>query len=264
MRHSYKDMFTIVSAPDRRHGKNSMKHVFVFGAIVTLFSGCPSVPQSVSGPAIREVEGGIAEHSASGMRFPLSMSGFKRVGVRQYDTAGLNVGAGYNSSDPSAPIAITVYVYPSPSLRTIGSPASVVSEAKATLTRSEFQRAKAEIIQVHSDARPAGDQEVSAPRSAVHDAGHFGRFTYSDNFAGAIRPVESLLYVYCYVGETWTVKYRITYPANSLGGRAVTNQFIQDLTWTIKRPNKAPEPTPPSVMPRADARVTPATVVTHL
>ena len=31
-----------------------------------------------------------------------------------------------------------------------------------------------------------------------------------------------------------------------------------------KKPNKAPEPTPPSVTPRADARVAPAGVVAHL
>ncbi len=36
------------------------------------------------------------------------------------------------------------------------------------------------------------------------------------------------------------------------------------LVFEIPQPNKAPEPTPTSVMPRADARVTPAAVVAHL
>jgi hypothetical protein len=203
-------------------------------AIVLLFSGCPSVPQGSSGAAMRDIGGGVIELSASGMRFPAAVSGFTRGEVHKYDPTGRDVGVGYNSTDPSAPIAITVYVYPSPPVPASGPSAS---EAKAAATHEVFERAKAEIFQVHKGVKSITEQEIPSPESSAHQAGYFGRFAYAEKFAGAVRPVESLLYVYCYVGESWTVKYRVTYPATSFGARTMVNRFVQDLTWTIKGPN---------------------------
>jgi hypothetical protein len=106
-------------------------------------------------------------------------------------------------------------------------------ETNQTLTRGEFQRAKNEVLQVHTGAKLVMEEEVPPPRSADHHNGYFARFAYAENYAGGVRPLESLLYVYSHVGQRWTLKYRVTYPASSLEARAVVNQFIQELRWTI-------------------------------
>lgn len=65
---------------------------------------------------------GAYVHTASGITMPESIAGFQRDAVFRYDEDGLDVSAGYNLVTPSQHIAATVYVYPAPSLVSIGSP----------------------------------------------------------------------------------------------------------------------------------------------
>ena len=127
-------------------------------------------------------------------------------------------------------------------------------EVRSTLPRSEFQRAKNEVVQRRPGVKVLNEESVAAPRQAlsIFPSGFLARFNYSESFAGRVRPVESLLYIYCCVGDVWTVKYRITYPAG-LDARAAVDHFIQNFQWTARKPNKALEPITPAV-----------TVVAHL
>ena len=220
-----------------------MKYLLRFSlvALALFCSGCPSVPRVSAGPALRELGRGLIEHSASGMHFPATGGGFTRVGTRQYDAAGLDVSAGYNSVSPSAPIAVTVYVYPSPPVYSIGSPPAVVADAKRTLARREYQRAMHEILQLRPGARILSEEDVPAPAPAAHPSGFLAHFNYSENFAGQIRPVESLLYVYCHVGDAWTIKYRVTYPAG-IDARAAIDRLLQDLPWTVGKSGQEMKP----------------------
>jgi hypothetical protein len=240
-----------------------MKNYLGFIAIVLLSSGCPSVPQPTPrGVTWREI-GGSVEHTESGMQFPVSLGEFRRSSVRQYDAAGRDVSAGYDVSSTSVPIAITVYIYPSPAVRSIGSPQSVIAEAKRTLARGEFRRVMNEIKQAHQNARAISDEEVSALASSDSQLGYLGRVTYTASFAGRVQPVDSLAYLFCFVADEWTVKYRITYPAGA-DARPLIEAFIRDLKWTFQTPNKAPEPTPGPVTGHAVACPAPAPVVAHL
>jgi hypothetical protein len=216
----------------------SMKPIFavISSTFVILLTGYPNVPKAPVRPALREIANGIIEHSASGMQFPLTCGNFSRAGVRQYDARGLDVSAAYNPSSPDIPIVITAYVYPSPSLRSIGSPKSVVDEARRTLAQGEFQRCKDEITRVHAGARLASESEITSPSVGLTQGGYFACYTFTDQFAGRIGPVESLLYVFCYAGDGWTIKFRVTYP-KGVDARTAVNRFLQDLPWTVKGPN---------------------------
>src|SRR6187551_3698428 len=105
-----------------------MKHL-VISVSAVLLAGCPSVPQQPSaGPAMRDIGNGVIEHSASGMRFLPEIEGFRRGATRQYDAAGMNVSVGYDLPSATTPIAATLYVYPSPPIRSFGSTESVIAE----------------------------------------------------------------------------------------------------------------------------------------
>ena len=94
------------------------------------------------------------------------------------------------------------------------------------------------------------ESDVSAPSASLSENGYLARFTYVEDFGGRTGPVESLLYVYCYVGDIWTIKFRITYP-ESFDARPLADRYLNDLRWTIRGPNKAPLQTPTDATPSA-------------
>src|SRR5260370_37322414 len=73
-------------------------------------------------------------------------------------------GAGYNLLAPGRAVAATVYVYPAPSLISIGSPSDVVASARATLCKTEFERRKGELIGAHPGARQIGEKDAPLPQ----------------------------------------------------------------------------------------------------
>jgi hypothetical protein len=199
---------------------------------------------------MQEIAQGVIEHAASGMQFPLECGDFTRAEFRQYDAAGLDVSVAYNSSSPIPPIAVTAYVYPSPPLRSFGSPKSVVDDAKSTLALGEFERCKGEIAKYHPGARLTSETDFSAPSESRSPKGYLACYTYVENFGGRTGPVESLLYVYCYVGDIWTIKFRITYSAG-VDARPLVDRYLKDLRWTIRGPNQPALQTPTSGTPAA-------------
>lgn len=92
--------------------------------------------------------------------------------------------------------------------------------------------------------------DISAPSASLFENGYLARFTYVEDFGGRTGPVESLLYIHCYVGDIWTIKFRITYPAG-FDARPLVDRHLNDLRLTIRGPNKAPLQTPTSGTPAA-------------
>ncbi len=211
-----------------------MLRIYALATLLLLaLAGCRSVPNVPSGPSLADVGNGVLQHAASGMRFPNTIDGFTRDGIHQYDAAGRDVSVGYNRLDPAAPVAVTVYVYPSPTIHSFGSPASVVADARATLARGEFERVKNEIKQAHPGATLQSEAEAVRSSQGTVRNGLTARFSYTDVFAGSLRPVRSLAYVDCYVGGSWTIKYRITYPAEA-DVAGLVDSFVHDFQWTVR------------------------------
>lgn len=172
--------------------------------VALLLSGCPvyqvnTVPSTARLPGPETiVESGDYSHSPSGYKFPIAVGGFERVNISRYDSAGLNVGVGYNGGTQECKVALTIYVYPAPKMSFIGAAPEVVQSLEQQWLGSAYQAAKHDIESGHPGAvLKLEDSKVqnSLPgRKAVYQI---------DN-------TESVLYVFL-VDRTWFLKYRITY-----------------------------------------------------
>jgi hypothetical protein len=166
------------------------------------------------------------------MIFPPTVGAFQRVALSRYDSQGLDVSAGYNLPAFAGGIAATVYVYPAPSLVSIGSPPGVVASARATLCQSEFERGKREVLGAHAGGRLLGEKDVVLLQGGTNFSGRAATFEYDGLFAGQHQPVSSELYVFCYIGGSWTIKYRFTY-ARTFDATEAISAFMRTLSWTI-------------------------------
>jgi len=144
-------------------------------------------------------------HAPSGYVFPAQMDAFQRVAILQYDTAGLDVSAGYDDSLPACPITLTIYIYPTPRMSFIGADADVVRSIETGWLDHAYESAKREIAQRHSDA-------VLKSEDAKTQGGVPGKkAVYS------IGAAESELSVFV-VHNAWFLKYRTTYPSHCAEG----------------------------------------------
>lgn len=198
-----------------------------------LFAGCSAVPQG-PGQSLRSLDDGRVEHIDSGMRFPATVAGLQRTAVRPFDPAGRNISAAYNSVAPEAPIAATVYVYPSLPIRDLEAARGAGQNVREVITRAEFNSVLAQIQRLNPDAKLVTEATVPKPGATTGDAGLFACLTYTGKIGEHQVPIESLVYLYVDAVDRWTVKYRFTYPSLSLESRATAGRFLQQLEWTFR------------------------------
>jgi len=197
-----------------------------------LLLGCPSMrPKYLSQPASVDATGSYT-HAASGMVFPDALGDFRRTSISRYDAEGLDVSAGYDLFAPPRVIAATVYVYPAPPLVSIGSPPEVVATARANLCQREFESRKQEILQSHPGAKLIEERAVSVVRAGGTHSGRMAAFEYEDIFAHQRQPVAARVYLFCYVGGKWVVKYRFSYPKSFDASKDIED-FMRSLSWTL-------------------------------
>jgi hypothetical protein len=196
-------------------------------------SGCKSPSDTANAPASFRVllTEGSYTHRPSGMEFPPDVGDFRRVNIIQYDAKGLDVSGGYNFVAERGGIAATVYVYPAPSLVSVGSPAGVVASARATLCSREFEARKREVAYAHPGARLISERDAVSS-DGLSMPGKMASFEFEDRFDGRRQPLNSDLYVFCYVGGRWAIEYRFTSPKNFDSADRIA-KFMSDLRWTI-------------------------------
>ncbi len=192
-------------------------------ALLLLLAGCPvyqmnRLPDSTSlrQPLTLSVDGEFT-HAPSRYRFPAEVAPFKRVALRQYDSAGLDVSAGYNARPFGCLIAITIYVYPAPRESFAGADPALVRESDARRLQAGYERGKQEITSVHPGA------SLRLEDLPVQDGvtGMKAIYQFDD------RDSELLVFI---VDHTWYLKYRITYPTACAGlGRDGARDFLR--TW---------------------------------
>jgi hypothetical protein len=177
-------------------------------ALVTVvgLSGCPvtqvnRIPESsplMHPTAITAV--GSFTHTPSGYLFPIQVGAFQRVDLLQYDSAGLDISAGYNDVLPGCLVALTIYIYPTPRMTFIGADPDVVRSLEERWLEGAYTGAKREISRAHPDAvlvsEDAKAQDGIAGKKAVYSIGE----------------TESELYEFV-VHHSWFLKYRATYPS---------------------------------------------------
>jgi hypothetical protein len=172
---------------------------------------------------------------ASGFSFPEFVGEFRRTVITQYDSDGLDVSAGFERQLPAGEIETTVYVYPSPAVVSIGSPANVVQSARSALAKKEFDACIQEIIQNHVGARRLSVEEFRIEQGNKVLTGQKSVFELDEMFNGKKQSLRSELILFCYVGDKWSIKYRFTYPKD-MGATLEIERFMHDLNWTIQEP----------------------------
>lgn len=208
----------------------NMLKVIVRVAVALFLCGCPTMHTHYLAQPERLATRGSYVHPASKIAMPESVGGFQRGTILRYDADGLDVSAGYNLVSTSYQIAATVYVYPAPSLVSIGSPPEVVAGARAHLTEGEFVRRKQEIQHAHPGATLIEQRDTVRAESGQSYPGKLAIFEYEDVFAGSRILIRSHLFVFCYVGGKWAVEYRFTYPKTEDADSEI-QEFIQKWSW---------------------------------
>jgi hypothetical protein len=135
----------------------------------------------------------------SGITLPLSIPGYTRVTLLQYDTAGLDISAGYHGLAPGCPIEMTEYIWPAPRMSFIGADPSLARSVEKGWVDHAYEHWQHEIVQGHPDAVLRSEEPVTK------DTVPGKRAVYS------IGAQESELLVFI-VGNAWVLSYRATYP----------------------------------------------------
>jgi hypothetical protein len=196
------------------------------GIIALLICGV-AITSALAAPKTIAAQGPYI-HAPSKVKFPEKVGEFQRGEIHQFDDKGTDVSGGFNHT--TLPIAFTLYVYPSPSITSFGSPANVVATARAKLTDREFEARKKEIMSVHPGAKLIEQRDISHSDGGQTFPGKTAVFEFDDIFAGAKTTVRSQLIIFCYVSEKWTVKYRVTHPKSVDADKAI-QEFIEGWKW---------------------------------
>lgn len=200
--------------------------------------GCrTTVPPENRQPGPLRVDGPYT-HRGSGMTFPTAVGNFQRSGVHQFDTEGMDVAAGYNLADSRRPVTATVYVYPAPRVTSIGSPAHVVTLARRMAAQREFDIRKREILDSHTNTRVIQEDDALLPQGGSTYQGRKARFEFEDTFRGRRLPLSSELYLFTFVEDRWTIKYRFTYP-KAVDASAEIQAFMRNLPWTVLKTERS-------------------------
>jgi hypothetical protein len=202
----------------------------LFSTAGLLLCGCPAIQTRPLAQPSRVGVAGPYVHAGSGIALPEKIGEFQREAVTPYDARGLDVGVAYNCLNVLHPMAATVYVYPSPSLVSISSPQHVIDDARARLTQREFERVLHEIRAAHPGAKLIAQREISHSEHGKIHPGKLATFEYDGPFAGRTRPVRSHVYLFCYLREKWTVKYRFTHPEADDGEKEI-QEFLDGWSW---------------------------------
>lgn len=163
-------------------------------------------------------------HEPSGFEFPEAYGSFQRVTAYRYDTAGLDVGIGYNRAEPSCLIVTTFFVYPTPRMSFIGASPDAVSSVELGWLEHEYARAQAEIKQYHPRMQSGVEAVATMP---AHGSLLQGRsMVFKED--GTIS--ELRLFVY---DHKWFLKYRLTYPETCESeARKSIEEIASRLPWT--------------------------------
>lgn len=209
----------------------TFRYIITLLIAMALF-GCPTMrPRYLAQPEVIKAEGTYT-HAASGMIFPSRVGNFWRSNVIRYDTEGLDLSAGYDLVTIAGSIAATVYVYPAPSLISIGSPPNVVAAARTRQAQNEFEARKREIMRFRPGVILVQEGETTLQQSNATYSGKMATFEYEEVFAGRRQLLRSHLYLFCFAGGKWVIKYRFTHPRFFDGTREI-DEFMRNLPWTL-------------------------------
>jgi hypothetical protein len=216
-------------------------------AAILLLTGCvaksppgtaaPVLPQ----PGIVQAEGPY-RHAGSGLVFPVTGTAagaaFARTRITQFDDKGGDVGGNYDLYMPSGRMLVSTYVYPVPLGFRLSAPAgadkSIVQLTEVMLRNElclkELGLREQEVFDTHPEARLLSEGEIRPPHGEAGVPGKVAVFETDDFINKRPGPVRSELYLFCYVGDLWIVKYRAT-PVRDAASEAILAAFMSQVPW---------------------------------
>lgn len=188
-------------------------------------------PKPVTVALVKQPDNALL-HRASGMRFPERVGEFKRLTYHQSGGEGLNFTCEYQCTSGGIPIAMTVSLYPAPSVT--GDPSEgVIREARPGMADSEYQVEVKKILMAHPQTSVVAEREYALAQGVQLHVGRYVEFEYSDRLGGRVQPVTSRLYLFNNVDEKWAVRFRVTCPKGYPADGPV-NAFLSELRWSIR------------------------------
>lgn len=169
---------------------------------------------------------------ATGFTFPAQVNDFQRTRVTRFRPDGTDEAASYVRYTRGQEVVVTVYVYPSPPLSSaVGS--SGFGDARSRACAAHFGEVRLELEGVHRNARIVQEFTPTTVQSGVTYQGHGAIYEIETPFMGRDAEVlHSQARLFCFVGGRWSVKYRISHPAN-YDATADIDAFMAAMPWTI-------------------------------
>ena len=216
---------------------NVLRYSIILCMTIAL-SGCSAArPKPLAQPEEMPIQGTYT-HSASGMTFPAKIGDFDRRAVLRKDTQRQDASVRYDLISMAVSVAVTVDIYPAPKLDTVGLPAGMVAAARDNLSQQAFESHRREIMSSHPGTVLIQEGEVSLPQSNNPYGGRMAVIEYEDVFFRQRQLVRSQLYLFCFAGGKWVIKYQFIYPKNADVLQEIEN-FLMKLSWTLKGPKPA-------------------------
>jgi hypothetical protein len=212
----------------------STRTLIVLGLLLAL-PGCPSSVTRIdrraeSEPLARPVpidHPGPVRHEASGLEFAEGYDGFQRVSAFRFDTAGENVGIGYNDRRPDCLIVATFYLYPTPPMHLVGASASAVASVEQSWLEGELVNARAELEHYHPQMESPSAGAATMPLAGGELQGASFRYREAGNDS------ELRLFVY---EHRWFLKYRFTHPESCRAAATPRiDALVRRLPWAVSR-----------------------------
>ncbi len=180
--------------------------------LCALLTACSSVPTG-----FEVTPDQVALHRLSGTEFPPTIATLSRVGLANYDSEGTDVSANYQTVTPM-PILVSMYVFPASN-----------SRGPIALSRTHGDHLRG-VVEAHAGALLESDTAAQVVKNGEQIAGKQATFTYSDDFAGGVRKLYSVLADFTYKG--WFVLYRMSLPVEARGNALpLLEEFIQEAPW---------------------------------
>jgi len=204
--------------------------VGVVGALLAL-AGCSSTVNQLNDlPASQPLpqpvsfnQPGPLLHEASGLTFAESYGGFQRVSAYRYDTAGLDVGVGYDDHQPNCLIAATFYLYPTPRMSFVGAPPDVVASTERGWLERGFARSSDELQRHHAALSSPVVGPVTTPAAGSTLQGKSLTFHEAHDIS------ELRLFVY---RHQWFLKYRFTFPEKcQAAATSRLGALVREMPW---------------------------------
>jgi hypothetical protein len=146
----------------------------------------------------------------SGMAFPVTVGGFRRVTILHEAVDQLEAGAEYTLAIPQGTLLGRVYIYPAVVVPAVGSPPGTLPQGSASLVQKDFETHKLALIQSHPGIQSVFESQVATTLWDYPRNGKLTSFEYQDPTTG--QALRKDLWVYPSFSGRWAIKYLFTYP----------------------------------------------------